>query len=192
MNHRYGFLIHIITLLLLSLPCQAEVFLAQKTLTINVHGATIHDVLKTVTQQAQIKIVALEETNIGNVRISKKFWNLPLEEGIHRVLSGWNYGISRDTRTGRITTLYLVSQRIDTSGKDHTLDTSTHSASHRNFSESQPPPTILSQTYDANVLQPTDNQETEEEEDVFSDEEFETLPPNLIETLERWQRNGNG
>ncbi len=192
MNRRYGFLIHIITLLLLSVPCQAEVFLAQNTLTINVHGATIRDVLKTLTQKAQIKIVALEETNIGNVKISKKFRNLPLEEGIQRVLSGWNYGISRDTRTGRITTLYLVSQRIDTSGEDHARDTSTHSPSHLDVAESQSQPTILSQTSDTTVLQPTDNQEAEEEEDVFSDEEFETLPPNLIETLERWQRNGNG
>ncbi len=192
MNNRYGFLIHIITLLLLSLPCQAEVVLTQNTLTINVDSATIRDVLKTLTQQAQIKIVALEETNIGNVKISKKFWNLPLEEGIHRVLSGWNYGISRDIRTGRITTLYLVSQRIDTSGEGHARDTSTHSPLHSDFAESQSQPTILSQTYDTNVLQPRDNQEAEEEEDVFSDEEFETLPPNLIETLERWQRNGNG
>ncbi len=192
MNRRYAFLIHIISLLLLSLPCQAEVFLAQNTLTINVHGATIHAVLKALTQQSQIKIVALEETNIGNVKISKKFWNLPLEEGLHRILSGWNYGISRDTRTGKITTLYLVSQRIDTSGEGHALATSTQSPSNLDFSESQPPPTILSQTYDANALQPTDNQEAEEEEDVFSDEEFETLPPNLMETLERWQRNGNG
>ena len=192
MNHRYGFLIQIISLLLLSLPCHAEVFLAQNTLTINVHGATIHDVLKTLTQQAQIKIVALEETNIGNVKISKKFWDLPLEEGIHRVLSGWNYGISRDIHTGRITTLYLVSQRIDTSRTGDPRGTSGHNPSNLDFSESQAPPTMLSQTYAAKVLQPTDNQELEEEEDIFSDEEFETLPPNLIETLERWQRNGNG
>lgn len=192
MNHRYGFLIHIISLLLLSLPCHAEVFLAHNTLTLNVHDAIIRDVLKTLTQQAQIKIVALEETNIGNVKISKKFWNLPLEEGIHRVLSGWNYGISRDTRTGRITTLYLVSQRIDASKTGDPRGTSAHNPSNLDFSESQAPPTILSQTYDAHVLQPTDNQELEEEEDVFSDEEFESLPPNLLETLERWQRNGNG
>ncbi len=192
MNNRNRFLIQIITLVLLSLPCQAEVFLAQNTLTVNVQGATIHEVLKTLTEQAQIKIIALEETNIGHVRISKKFWNLPLEEGIHRVLSGWNYGISRDTRTGRITTLYLVSQRIDTSDISSPLDTSTRSPSNRDFLPSQSQPTILSQTYDANVVQPTDNQESEEEEDVFSDEEFEALPPNLLETLERWQRNGNG
>lgn len=185
MNNRYRFLIQIITLLLLSLPCQAEVFLAQNKLTINVQGATIHEVLNTLTQQAQIKIVALEETNIGHVKISKKFWNLPLEEGIHRVLSGWNYGISRDTRTGRITTLYLVSQRTDASGTGSPLGKSTGSPSNLDFSESQPQPTILSQTYDAHVLQSTDNQVSEEEEDVFSDEEFKTLPPNLIETLER-------
>ncbi len=192
MNYRYGFFIQIVTLLLLSLPCQAEVFLAQNTLTVNVQGATIHEVLKTLTKQAQIKIIALEETNIGHVKISKKFWDLPLEEAIHRVLNGWNYGISRDTRTGRITTLYLVSQRIDASSTSSPLDTSTRSPSKRDFPPSQPQPTILSQTYDAKVLQPMDNQGLEEEEDVFSDEELETLPPNLIETLERWQRNGNG
>ncbi len=191
MNNRRRFLIKIITLVLLSVPCQAEVFLAQNTLTIDVQGATIHEVLQTLTQQTQINIVALEETNIGHVKISKKFWNLPLEEGIHRVLSGWNYGISRDTRTGRITTLYLVSQRIDTSDTSSPPATSTRSPSNRDFISSQPQPTILSQTYDANILQPTDDQKLEEE-DEFSDEELETFPPNLIETLERWQHNGNG
>ncbi len=191
MKKRYGVLIQIITLVLLSFPCQAEVFLAHNTLTVNVQGATIREVLKTLTRQAHIKIVSLEETNIGNVKISKKFWNLPLEEGIHRVLSGWNYGISRDVHTGKITTLYLVSQRIDVSGKGAPRRTMTNDPSNLDVSQEQFQPAILNQTDNADILKRTDDQESEED-DVFSDEEFETLPPNLIETLERWQRKGNG
>lgn len=185
-------LLTIIALMLLSMPGHAEVLLKEDRLTMNVEGATVHEVLNALTQQAKINIVALKETNISNVRISKRFWGLPLEEGIHRVLSGWNYGITRNVSTGKIKTLYLVSQRHDSSTSSDPPPPSAPYPSNQDISQSESQPTVLSQTYGTNVLESIDEEESEGEEDFFNAEELETLPPNLIETLERWQRNGNG
>ena len=110
----------IISLLIFSLlfinsisPCHAEVLLTHNTLTVNIRDTTMKDILDDIRHQGHFNIVAFEETKIGNVRISKKFWNLPLEKGLERLFSGWNYGITRDVSTGKITILYLVSQRIN-------------------------------------------------------------------------------
>ena len=189
-----AFLLLLITQVLTSsiTPGHAEVRLYHNSLSVNINDTTMKEVLDDIGQQGNLNIVAFEETQIGNVRISKKFWNLPLEAGLDRLLSNWNYGISRDRLTGAITTLYLVSRRIDSSTSNGPPATSTLYPSDQNTSQSQSHSTVLSQTYGANVLEPTDGEELDEEDDLFNDEELETLPPNLIETLERWQRNGNG
>ncbi len=187
-----GVLFAILALILLSIPCHAEVLLKEDRLTIDVQGATVHEVLNTLTQKAQINIITLEETNINNVRISKRFWNLPLEKGIHRVLSGWNYGITRDVSTGKITTLYLASQRTTSATSGSPTTASTTNPSNQIISQSQSQSAILNQTYSANILEPIDEEDLEGEEDFFDDEELETLPSNLIEILERWEQNGKG
>lgn len=91
--------------------CHAEVRLTQDLLTVDIHEAPLTDVLNDLRHQGKLTIVAVEDIQIGNVKISKKFWNIPLEEGLDRLLSGWNYGISRNVTTGKVSTLYLVSLR---------------------------------------------------------------------------------
>lgn len=90
---------------------QAEVHIRQDRITIHVQEITIQAVLHLLAEQGQFNIVALEESRMKHVRISKRFWNLPLEEGLARIFSSWNYGLGRDPKTGKITTLYLVSPR---------------------------------------------------------------------------------
>ena len=192
MDKFFGILFTIIALVLFSMPSHAEVLLQENRLTINVQEATVHEVLRALTQQSQINIIALEETDVGNVRISKKFWGLPLEEGIHRVLNGWNYGITRDVSTGKITALYLVSQRIHASTSGSPPTASSSYPSNQNISQLQTQPTALSQTYGTDAIHPINEEELDGNDDFFNDEEQESLPPNLSETLERWQRNGNG
>ncbi|MGB0908959.1 MAG: hypothetical protein ACPGYT_01235 [Nitrospirales bacterium] len=92
-------------------PSQAEIHLQQDRLTINAQETTVQEVLNMLAKQGQFDIMALEESTIKNVRISKKFWNLPVEECLARIFSGWNYGMSRDQQTGKIITLFLVSQK---------------------------------------------------------------------------------
>ena len=192
MSKIYHVLLTIITLMLFNIPSHAEVYLKENRLTMNVQGVPVQEVLDALTQQTQIKIVALEETYFGNVKISKRFWGLPLEEGLHRVLSGWNYGITRDTATGKIRTLYLASRRKDSSTPVRPPADLIPHRSNQHFSRARTQPTVLSHTHEINNLEPTHEPKLELEEDFLNDEELEVLPPNFIETLERWERKGNG
>ncbi len=192
MSNVYKVYLTIIMLILLSIPSHAEIIFKNNSLSMNVHGTTVHEVLDLLTQHANISIVALEETNVGNVRISKKFWGLPLEEGIHRLLNGWNYGISLDRSTGKITTLYLVSQRKNSSDSGSQASTWTSYPSHHLTSHSHPQPTTLSKNSRKSILESTKDRNLNVEEDFLSDKDIEALPPNFLETLERWQRNGKG
>ncbi|GJL66367.1 MAG: hypothetical protein NPIRA05_13380 [Nitrospirales bacterium] len=110
-----AYLLLLIELCSLVASCDAEVRLTHDTLTVNIDNAGMNDILDDIRDQGDFNIVVFEETKIGNVTITKKFVNLPLEEGLDRLLSGWNYGITRDVTTGKITTLYLVSRRTDSS-----------------------------------------------------------------------------
>lgn len=94
-------------------PCHAEVLLTHNTLTVSIRDTTMKDILDDIRHQGHFNIVAFEETKIGNVRISKKFWNLPLEKGLERLFNRWNYGITRNVSTGQITVVYLVSLRTE-------------------------------------------------------------------------------
>jgi len=123
-----SYLLFALELITIVASCDAEVRLTHSSLTMDVHDAAMEDILDDLRYQGNLNIVALEETKIGNVKISKKFWNLPLEEGLNRLLSGWNYVITRDISTGNITTLYLVSQRQSSSSAPVSLPTSTSQA----------------------------------------------------------------
>lgn len=177
-------------------PCQAEVRLIHDTLTVNIHNTTMKDALNELRHQADLNIVAFEETQISKVRISKTFWNLPLEEGLDRLLSGWNYGISRNASTGKIVTLYLVSQRTDSSALPVPLPSSMNVPSSRNIFESWPQPSFLDDSDENSESQASAE---EEEDDGFatdqnfpSEEKLEHLPPDLREHLEKLYRENNG
>ena len=146
---------------------RAEVHLAQDTLTVNVHNATMKNVLDDIRYQGYFTIVAFEDTQIGNVRISKKFWHLPLEAGLARLLSGWNYGINRDMSTGKISTLYLVSQRTDSSSVSPPLPHIITQQSNPNASAPQSQATTLQETYDNSEF--LDKQKEEEYEELLDE-----------------------
>ncbi|GJL64845.1 MAG: hypothetical protein NPIRA04_34990 [Nitrospirales bacterium] len=118
-----AYLLLLLELSSLVASCDAEVRLTLNTFLVDIDDVSINDILDDLRDQGDFNIVALEERKIGNVKISKKFWNLPLEEGLDRLLSGWNYGVTRDVTTGTITTLYLVSQRSDSSIAPDSLPT---------------------------------------------------------------------
>ena len=149
---------------------RAEVHLAQDTLTVNVHNATMKNVLDDIRYQGYFTIVAFEDTQIGNVRISKKFWHLPLEAGLARLLSGWNYGINRNLSTGKISTLYLVSQRTDGSSVSIPLPLSTTQQSTPNANAPQSELTPLGKTHDDSDFIETKEDEEDEDYDGFLNE----------------------
>ena len=91
--------------------CQGEVQWKKDSLSVSVEDASVSQVLEEISRQRDIRIITLEETKVGRVKVSKQFWNVTLEEGLVRLLNGWNYGFIRDPISGKISTLYLVSQR---------------------------------------------------------------------------------
>ena len=190
-----AYLLLMLELVSLISSCHAEVRLTLNSLTVDIHDAAMKDVLDDIHHQGDLNIVAFEETKIGNVRISKKFWNLPLEAGLDRLLSGWNYGISRDVSTGKITTLYLVSLRTDASVLPALQASSSNQQSSQDAYESQTQSSILSEPYDdPESSDPEDDEEYDEfatEPNFPSQEELENLPPDLREHLEKLYRNDN-
>ncbi|GJL52803.1 hypothetical protein [Candidatus Nitrospira salsa] len=137
--------------------CDAEVRLTHNTLTVNIDDAEMNDILADLRDQGKFKILAFEERKIGNVKISKKFWNLPLEEGLDRLLSGWNYGITRDLSTGKINTLYLVSQRTDSSIAPVSLPTSINQKMSLDVYATQPQTNTFDEADNNSILLEPDN-----------------------------------
>ena len=155
----------------LGTPSQAEVHLGKNTLSVNVHETAIREVLDKLARQGDINVIALEKTQVGNVKISKRFWNLPLEEGLDRLLTGWNYGLKRDQSTGKIVTLYLVSQHPQPSQMAERLSTSSTQAQPQVVGEPNNQLTILRSTH--NLVFPDYDDLDDEDDDEDTDGEYE-------------------
>ena len=189
----YRTLFPFLTLIWCIAPCQAEVHLEENRLTVNVQETSIDEVFQELSQQGDIKVVALEETNIGNVRISKRFWNLPIEEGLDRLLSGWNYGLQRDHSTGKIVTLYLVSQQSPSPQLANPVSTSNaQSQSHRVY-EPNDQPSISSRTHHIAFLDYDDDDDKDPGDEYVdfgeelepSEQSIELLPSTFREHLKK-------
>ena len=174
----------------------AEVRLSQNTLTVDVANTTIKNVLDNIGHQGNITIIALEETKIDNVRITKKFLNLSLEAGFDRLLSGWNYGISRNALTGKITTVYLVSQREDSLGLSVIVSSSPNPTTRPTLAQARSEPNPLMDFEDDTDSLDSEDEEADEEfaeEANFpNSEELANLPLTLSEHLEQLYRNDQG
>lgn len=157
----------ILTLMMLTSPGQAEVYLDQDRLTVNVSETTAKDVLNDVALQGHITIVVLDHTQIGQVKISRRFWNIPLEEGLERILNGWNYGLSRNRLTGKISTVYLLAQRIRTVSPSQSQPILTHNSQNISPDDIPAQPMVSSRVYDKE----SSNFEPEEEEEFLESPE---------------------
>ena len=177
MNRSYTALFVVLAFVWCIAPCQAEVHLEGNRLTVNVQEITIEEVFQELSQQGDINVVALEETNIGNVKISKRFWNLPLEEGLDRLLSGWNYGLHRNQSTGKIVTLYLVSRQSQPPEPARTVSSASIQTPSHIVYEPNTQPTILRAT-DTIALLDYDDEDDEEDTDDEYEEFGEDLEPN--------------
>ena len=159
----YGFLF--ITGMLFLTPCYAEVSLSSNKITVNVHEITMQEILENISKQGHIHIVTLDESPIGHVKISRRFSNLPIEIGLERILNGWNYGMSRDSSTGKITTIYLLSQRTNQSTVPVPL--SVNSPSSRHTHDLQPHPSTKHELNNDFEFLDSDDDNGEDDDDEF-------------------------
>ena len=169
MNRSYTVLFVFLAFLWCIAPCQAEVHLEENRLTVNVQEITIEEVFQELSQQGDINVVALEETNFGNVKISKRFWNLPLEEGLDRLLSGWNYGLHRNQSTGKIVTLYLVSRQSQPPELAKTVSSSSIQPQNRILDELHNQPSLPRATQNIALLDYDDDDDDEDTGDEYED-----------------------
>ena len=112
---KYAFILGaVISGLLGLLPtAQAELRVNQNRFTLDVQEASLEYVLRDLSRQGSIAITILDNGALDNAIVSKQFANLSIEEGLHRLLLGWNYGLTTDHRTGRVQHVLIASKRTN-------------------------------------------------------------------------------
>ncbi len=89
----------------------ADVTVNGQDVTAHLADASLAKVMRQIGQKAGIQIDILHKADYHNAVISDVFENMPLEQGLDRLLNGWNYGLSKDPKTGLVRRLMIVSRR---------------------------------------------------------------------------------
>jgi len=79
-------------------------------LTVHVRDAVLSQVLEAIGEKADLNFIAIGETNIAEATVSADITNLPLEQGITRLLAGWDYALVRDKKTMRLKEIYIIAR----------------------------------------------------------------------------------
>ena len=107
--------IFLVGLLLPSISAGADVHLNVDGLTVNIQDEPLEGILRNLAQQAEFDLMILQKRDFAGETITEEFHNLSLEEGVHRLLPAWNYGMTKDQKTGRIHQMFVVSKRHSSS-----------------------------------------------------------------------------
>ena len=97
--------------LFFTLHSHAEVHVHGQGLTVHLQKASLERVLKKIGRQAGFDIAILNESDYHKAVVSGALEDVPLEQGLARLLNGWNYGFSKDPTTGTLRQLIIVSRR---------------------------------------------------------------------------------
>ena len=103
--------IFILGLLLPSYSTGADVDLNVDGLTVKIQDEPLEPLLRILAQQAEFELLILQIGDFAGVTISEEFYNLSIEEGVHRLLPAWNYGMTKDQKTGQINHMFVISKR---------------------------------------------------------------------------------
>ena len=103
--------ISFVVLLLPSVSAGGDVNLNVEGLTVNIQDEPLEGVLQNLAQQANFDLMIFQKRDFIGETISEEFHNLSLEEGVHRLLPAWNYGITKDKKTGQIQQMFVISKR---------------------------------------------------------------------------------
>ena len=90
----------------------ADVHLNMDQLTVIVQNEPLNQVLMDLARQGQFDLTILQENELEGETISEEFHNLPIHEGVQRLLPAWNYGLTKHKKTGLIRHMFVVSKRI--------------------------------------------------------------------------------
>ena len=92
---------------------QAELRVHQDRLTVDLQEVSLEHALEDLARQGSIAITILEGDDLDNAFVTKQFANLSIEEGLHQLLLGWNYGLTKDRVTGRVQNVLIASERTE-------------------------------------------------------------------------------
>ena len=106
----------LVGLFLPSVSAGADVHLNVEGLTVNIQDEPLEAVLQDLAQLAEFELMIVQKRDFAGETISEEFHNLSLEEGVHRLLPAWNYGITKDKKTGQIQQMFVVSKRNSATG----------------------------------------------------------------------------
>ena len=91
----------------------AEVIVHEQAITAHLERSSLSQVLMKIGQQAGIDIAVTKGSDYRKAVVSEVLENVPLEEGLSRLLNGWNYGLVKNANTGAIHILMVVSRRTE-------------------------------------------------------------------------------
>lgn len=153
-------------------PTLAELSLQDDRLTINVNAVPLEMILHDLSRQGAFQVTVLEKQGTRGLLVTEHFDQLPIEEGLNRLLADWNYSLTKTPGSGKIQEVFLVSRRNnskDSSAISHSVSPIPHAEpSPRNPDTPDAGPPISPEDPDF-----TDDAEDEESVD-FSPEESET------------------
>ena len=77
----------------------AELLLQADHLTINVRAVPLERVLLDLSRQDAFEVTILEEKAVRGHMVTEHFIQLPIEEGLDRILSNWNCSLAKNPKT---------------------------------------------------------------------------------------------
>lgn len=99
------------SLLLLGASSVPTIEMSADKLTLHTQGIPLSDVLSTLSRQAKLTtILRLEDNTFRTALVTANFSNVPIEQGISRLLRDWSYALVKETGTGEIK-LFILGQR---------------------------------------------------------------------------------
>ncbi|MCA9473023.1 MAG: hypothetical protein MRJ96_09350 [Nitrospirales bacterium] len=166
--------------LLFTFDCHAEVRVSGHDLSVNLEDASLARVMEQIGWEAGIDIAIMNALDYRNAVISEAFTDMPLEQGLDRLLNGWNYGLSKDPASGAVRTVMIVSRRTS-EAEAHPVDTNVQIISNK-----------LERNDSDQDLEDMTGQEFADEKTYLTDEELlNDTPPEMRELiLSMQEQNG--
>lgn len=80
-------------------------------LTVQASNTALQEVLDSIAKQAKFEVAMVGGSKLGQALVSEDFRELPLEEGLARLLSDWNYALVTDEANGELRKIFILSAR---------------------------------------------------------------------------------
>lgn len=189
----FGYALCLAGLLAGTSPAHPELSLHQDRISLHVQAVPLEEVLVDLSREAGFRVTILKAPATKDTMVSERFDALPIEEGLARLLAGWNYGLVKQPESEHIQELFLVSKRMRPEDLSIPASAPTpvrDSESRQNWGEDyETLAAFTGESPDKEYLEDHDAEEFEEEgfegnQDAFNEEMIpEDLPQEMREAM---------